>query len=256
MSAALYDGLVTHKRMRPKPYALRHRLFSILLDLDRLEPDLAKVRLLSLNKCGLFSFYEKDFGDPALADISLVERVRTYLADHQLSHAGHRIELMAMPRVMGYVFNPLSVYFCYEKGGELAALLYEVGNTYRERHGYLIATPDEAAKMTHSVDKCFYVSPFQAVSGKYRFHLKGPDHAFGLTIEADDGAGGVMVATHKAERASLTDKALLKRLFTYPFMTLGIMMGIHWHALKIYLKKIPVIRRLCAYAYTVTTPKS
>src|SRR5262249_48726005 len=130
--SAIYAGTVMHQRLRPRRHRLRYRVFSLLLDLDELDEVAARLRLLSRNRFNLFSFFDRDHGDGRREPLRM--QIERRLAAAAIAPDGGAIRLLAMPRVLGYVFNPLSVYFCYRRTGVLAAVVYEVNNTFGERH--------------------------------------------------------------------------------------------------------------------------
>src|SRR5262245_25752722 len=125
-----------HRRIKPKPHKLRYRVFWALLDLDELPALSRRLRLFSFERFNLFGFYTADHGDGS--DISLRDQAEKHLADAGIDLDGGAIKLLCMPRILGFVFNPISVYYCYRRDGGLAALIYEVHNTFGQRHSYLI----------------------------------------------------------------------------------------------------------------------
>ena len=164
-ASALYIGTVAHKRLRPKAHKLRYRVFSLLLDLDEL-PGL-KLRWLGVNRPGLLSFREADHGDGG----PLRPWVAARLAEAGLVAEGP-VRLLCYPRMLGYVFNPLTVYFCHHGDGGLAAIIYEVHNTHGERHAYVLPGGDGVVR--HSCEKAFFVSPFMPMDCVYRFTISPP----------------------------------------------------------------------------------
>ncbi|MCW5713390.1 MAG: DUF1365 family protein [Bauldia sp.] len=238
MRSALYRGIVVHQRTRPKVHRLRYRVFSLLVDLDELPEFSKRFRLLGADRCGVFSFRQSDHG-ARVAGESLRSWVDARLAEADIVIPGGRVELICYPRMFGFVFNPLSVFFCRDASGDLVAILYEVANTHGETHTYVIpAAPDRAGVVRQSADKLFYVSPFLPVGGRYRFRIDPPGEEVGLVIGLDDGEGPLLTASFRGERTELTDGALLRALFAYPLMTLKIIAGIHWEAFRIWRKGI------------------
>lgn len=157
---------------------------------------------------------------------------------------GGPIRLLTMPRLLGWAFNPLSVFFCYGRDMSLKAILWEVDNTFGQRHSYLI--PVEVGKETEIVQRCdkaFYVSPFMDMDLRYVFRVVPPGDRLKIVIETFDDDGIVLTARHLGRRVELTDGALLKAFATIPFLTLKVVLGIHWEALKIWLKGVRLKKR-------------
>lgn len=230
----VYSGVVTHARHRPVRHALRYRIFMLLIDLDRAPALLATRRWLSGGRFGLAGFREADHGDGS--GRPLQAQVREHLRAAGLPGDGP-IRLLTMPRVLGHAFNPISVYFCHRADGALAATLYEVSNTFGERHGYLIPVdePDDGV-VRQTVDKRFYVSPFMDMDLTYRFRVQPPRDTTRLVIDVDDGEGSIMTAAFVGRWAPLNDARLLVAWVSHPLLTVKVVAGIHWEALKLFLK--------------------
>jgi len=210
-------------------------VFSLLIELDEI-PELSKrLRLLRFNRGGLFSFHEKDHGDGGATPLR--DWVERHLAEAGMPINGGRIAVLAYPRMLGYVFNPLSVFFCYDRDDRLVAILYEVANSYSERHTYVIPVEDDAS-IRQTADKVFYVSPFLPVAGQYEFSIESPGAKVGVSINLRDADGLLLRASFHGGRKSLTDFMLAGVFFRYPLMTFKVMAGIHWEALKLWRKGI------------------
>jgi DUF1365 family protein len=252
---ALYAGRVMHQRLRPARHRLQYRVFSLLVDIDALPALAQRLRLFSLNRFNLFSLHERDYG--ASDGQGLRVHVDAQLRSAGLQ-AGGAIRLLTMPRILGYAFNPLSVYFCERPEGGLQAILYEVNNTFGQRHSYLIPV-DAAQRADRPIDqacaKRFHVSPFMDLDMRYvfRIHPPGverPGLAIGITVSDSDGP--VLVAHLDASRRALTDGALARAFVTHPLLTLKVVGAIHWEALRLWIKGARFRRCPPAPAQSVT----
>ena len=233
--SALYSGTVFHRRLRPKSHRLRYRVFFLLFDIDEIPALCARLRLFSHRGFNLFGFDERDHADGSGG--SLRGWVERQLAAAGIDLDGGAIRLLAMPRVLGYGFNPISVWFCYNNDGSLAALLHEVHNTFGERHTYLIPV-DPGEPITQSCAKTFHVSPFMAMDMHYDFRVHPPRERLSLTIRGGDANGPLIVAALAARRHDLTDATLLSAFLRTPLLTLKVIGGIHWEALRLWTKGV------------------
>jgi len=243
MRSGVYEGVVYHKRLRPRVHAFRYRVFSLLLDLDELPVLQRRLRLFSHNRWNLFSFLDRDHGIDRGCDrpVSLRGWVDQCLARVGIALPGGRITLLCYPRILGYVFNPLSVYFCYRAEGDLAAVIYEVANTFGERHAYVLPHErKDAGAVRQSCDKAFYVSPFNDVSGSYQFKVLPPTDTVSIHIDQQDSGGRLFQAGFAGRRKALSDRALLILALRYPLMTLKVIAAIHWEALRLLIKGVPL----------------
>jgi uncharacterized protein len=241
-TSALYAGQVMHRRFGPGPHhALRYGMFSLLLDLDELRRLHRALRWFSVDRPNLLTLRLKDYGDgDAAGPRAWVER--------QLQAAGlgpaATVRLLTMPRVFGYAFNPLSVYYCHGPDGRLAAVLYEVNSTFGERHAYVMAAePDAAGAVAQRCDKRMHVSPFLPMQLEYRFRLRAPSQQLHLQVEACGDRGPVLRAVLHARRRPLTDAALLRVLLEFPLLTAKVIAAIHWEALRLWVKGAPFFAR-------------
>lgn len=240
MRSAIYRGEVVHTRHRPKAHRLRYRVFSLLLDIDEL-PDLAKtMRLFGHNRFSLFSFFDKDHGK--LGGSDLKEWVLDHAREAGIETEGLRISILCYPRILGYVFNPLTVYFLTRPDGSTALVLYEVCNTFHERHTYILPVNEPGKTIRHSAEKELYVSPFMPMECRYDFRIGAPGETVSIRINEEDRDGPLLYAGFVGKRRELSDRALLKAFFAYPLMTLKIMAGIHVEALRIWMKGVKVFR--------------
>ena len=243
-SSALYFGSVMHHRLIPFHHRFRYRVFSALLDLDELDGSLRGLRLLGIGRPGLFSFRARDHGPRDGS--SLRPWVERLLAERGLDLDRGPIRLLCFPRLFGYVFNPLSIYFCYDRGEALRAIVYEVKNTFGEQHAYALEVPaarNSAAAVAQQCDKAFYVSPFIGMTSTYRFRIKEPGEALSVLIRQSVPEGEQLIATLHGRRRPLDDRHLLIAFLRYPLMTVKVIGAIHWEALRLWLKGARFHRR-------------
>jgi len=231
MRSAIYTGTVLHTRLRPKRHRLSYRVFSLLLDLDELETLGSKV--LGVERPGLLSFRASDHGD---GKTPLRQWAAQRLAEAGIEWDGGRIELLCYPRMLGFVFNPLTVWFCRSLSGELRGLLYEVHNTHGERHTYVLPANLSDGEVRHEAPKTFFVSPFMPPECLYRFRIVPAGDDVVVSIIEHDAEGPLLSASFTGERQPLTDRALLGLLRRYPLMTLKVVAGIHFEAIKLIAK--------------------
>jgi DUF1365 family protein len=253
--SALYAGIVTHQRFTPKAHRLKYRVFSLLLDLAALDDEAAHLRLFSRNRFNLFSFHDRDYGDGHSDPLIWA---RAQMRAGGLNAEGSRIMLLTMPRLLGYAFNPIAVYFCYAASGALIAILYEVNNTFGQRHSYFIPVEDNSGGIVRqSCQKSFYVSPFMDMDMRYDFTIRPPAATLRLHINVRDAQGVVLNASFSARRTALNDAALLHAALTYPLLTLKVVAGIHWEALRLWWKGVRLVARPAPPATPVSfTPDS
>lgn len=242
-AAALYVGEIMHQRMKPFGHRFRYRVFSLLVDLDRLDEAGRLSRLFSVNGRNLVSFQEKDHADTR--NTSLRAYVDGLLAEAWLDRAD-RILLVCYPRILGYVFNPLCVYYAYDAGGVLVAMIYEVRNTFGERHSYVCPVGRgemSESGLRQSCDKLFHVSPFIGMAARYHFRMLPPGKEIRWRILETDSEGPLLSATFSGRQMPLTNASLLGLTACIPILTFKIMTGIHWEALKLWLKGARYVRR-------------
>jgi hypothetical protein len=244
MHSALYFGEVMHKRLRPFAHRFVYRVFSLWLDLDELPALDRKLRLFSHNRFNLFGFFDRDHGARDGGPLRPWIEAQLEAAGRDIS--GGRVRLLCFPRVLGYVFNPLTIWFCHRADGTLDSILYEVRNTFGDKHGYLIPLdrPIPAGEtLRQACDKGFYVSPFIGPTAHYRFKLAEPTDRLFVAILEDVPEGPQLVATQTGRRSPLSDRTLLGAFFGRPLMTLKVIGGIHWEALKLWRKGATFHRR-------------
>jgi DUF1365 family protein len=233
--SAFYVGEVRHARTRPKVHRLRYRVFMMLFDLDAIDAELAALRLFSRGRFNLMSFHPRDHGDGSATPLKA--QVETLLDQAGLAPDGGPIRLLCMPRVLGFVFNPLSVYFCWRRSGELSAIVYEVSSTFGQRHSYVMpATADDRGLVRQTCGKRLHVSPFMDMDLTYRFRVKPPEDAVAVVIDTRDRQGTLLNAVFAGTRRPLTDGAVLRLAAAVPLLTLKVVAAIHGEALKMALK--------------------
>ena len=204
-ASAIYLGRVMHQRLRPRRHKFEYRGFWFVFDIDEIDALAGRLKTFSRNRFNLFSFYDRDYGDrsgePPRA------HVERHMTEAGLTPDGGRIELLTLPRILGFVFNPLSTYFIHGADGRLRAILWEVSNTFGERHSYLI-----------------------------RFRVAPPKARMTVSITGSDREGVMIVAAMNGERRALGDRALFAAFASVPFMTLKVVAAIHWEALRLWIK--------------------
>lgn len=252
-ASALYRGEVRHHRLRPRDHRLRYRVFWLLLDLAEIDGLDRRLRLFSRDRFNLLAFYDRDHGDRSGGDLR--SHVTACLARAGVDIGSGPIRLLTMPRVLGYVFNPISVYYCHMPDGTLAAMVYEVASTFGEHHAYVvpIAEPDRASgRIRQAAAKALYVSPFLDMDMDYRFSGHAPGMQLRLAVLCADAQGPLLTASLAAHRRPLSDRDLAYAVAAMPLLTLKVIVAIHWEALKLWLKGVRLTRRPAPAAEGVT----
>ena len=233
-ASGLYVGEVVHQRVQGFEHRLRYRLWMALIDLDELQGLQDRLRLFR-RRFGPITFRTADHGDRS--GRPLRAQIETHLAEAGIDIVGGPIRLLTMPRILGYGFNPISVFFCHTPDGALAALLYEVTNTFHERHSYLVAVPDgQGRPVRQTSGKRLFVSPFMDMGLTYDFTVQPPGEAVSIVVAVRRGATPVLTASFAGARRSLTDGQLLRAFVTHPLLTWKVTFGIHWEAAKMMFK--------------------
>lgn len=234
--ACVYSSEVMHQRFGSTPYRFRYRVFSLLLNIDAIDRITATSRLFSRNRFNLLSFYDRDHLPDGARDLrSWAEGV---LAGGGISMPGLQIKLLCFPRVLGWVFNPLSLWYCEDQRGAPVAVIAEVRNTFGERHCYLLKPreeePEWPLRQSHSKD--FHVSPFISMDAGYDFRLSRPDQKLRIVIREFQESSLMLVATQTGRRLPFRSSTLFSQTLRVPLQTLKVLVAIHWHALKIWLQ--------------------
>lgn len=243
-AASLCVGDVMHARLKPVGHRFRYRVASLLLDVDRLDEANRQSVFFSIGRFNLYGFRPADHGP---ADGS---PLRPWL-DRELARAGlaeapARILVLCAPRVLGYVFDPLTVYFCYDAADRVVALVYQVRNTFGDRHTYVApVAPGEAGPdgIRQEREKRFHVSPFVPMAMRYRFRILPPGKGLRVRILEEDADGPLLSATHAAVTAPLTSAAVARSFLAMPLVSLKIVAAIHYEALRLWLKGVPFFGR-------------
>lgn len=234
--SAIYDSVVRHRRFKPMGHKLRYSVYSLLVDIDEIGDLARRIPILSYNRWNLVAFHDVDHGPRDGTDLrSWIE----YIAVDEDVDTGGPIELMAFPRILGYTFNPLTVWFIHGRDGRLNAVLYEIRNTFGHSHSHLVVLDNQDARGTlrHGFTKTLHVSPFFDQIGRYEVALRPPDEAFSIAITYfDDRDDRLLTASQQGSRTEMTTGSLLKQFFTKPLLSLKVLTGIHVHAVRLLLK--------------------
>ena len=240
---AIVAGEIMHRRTRPAANAFTYPAFCLRLPLSQLSE--LPARGVAWNRPGLVSFHDRDHGPRDGSP--LAPWIRQLLVRERIEADGE-IVLHAFPRMLGYVFNPVSFWVCHHACGTVAAVLVEVNNTFGETHHYLLAHPHGAPLVsgeTLTACKVFHVSPFCDVNGQYafRFHF-GPDRWLARIDYFDGDGADVLLETHVSGRVqALTSSASRGLLWRYRWFTLAVVARIHWHAARLWFKRVPLFSK-------------
>ena len=232
MNSCIYNGEVTHTRFKPVRHFLKYKTFSLLIDLDEINILDKSIGIFSHNKFNIFSFYDNDHG--GRDGSSLKKWVLTNISKLNIKGKIDKIKILCYPRIFGYVFNPLSIIYCYESN-KLKAIFYEVKNTFNEQHTYIFKIKD-GEEIIQKCRKKFYVSPFMDMETYYNFKLINPKEKLSVFIKQTDADGTVLTATQTGEKKEFSFKQLLINFFRYPLMTIKIIGSIHFEAFLLWKK--------------------
>ena len=241
MTSAIYNGTVIHKRFKPKLHFFKYKVFSLLIDLSDLNFLDKNIRFFSYNRFNLISFFDKDHGDRD--GKSLIEWVKKNLKNNKIDFENIKIKLLCYPRILGYVFNPLSVFFIYNKKSELISILYEVKNTFGEQHTYIFKINENDNLIKNTCKKKFHVSPFIEMNCTYFFKILKPDNKISLIIDQYDDEGKLLYASQDGKKIDLNNKNLIFSYLRHPLMTFKIIAAIHFEAFKLWIKGIKFIKK-------------
>jgi uncharacterized protein len=243
-AAALYNGQVMHARMKPKANRFAYSVYALLIDVDALEQAGRMSRFFSVGRFNLLSFRPEDHGDGGQKGLG--GHVRGLLAQAGLDERPERIVLLCYPRVLGFTFNPISVYFCYDGSNTLIAAVYEVRNTFGEMHTYVAPVrPGELSEagLRQERDKLLYVSPFMDMPMRYRFRIRPPGDDVAIRILETDHEGPILAASFFGRRRALTTASALAAFLRIPLLTFKVVGGIHYEAVKLWFKGVRFFAR-------------
>jgi len=240
-NSCIYSGFVTHRRFKPKRHFFTYKTFSLLIDLNEIENLGKKIQFFSYNKFNILSFYDEDHGPRDGS--SLVNWVKTTLADAKINIGPGTIKLLCYPRIFGYVFNPLSIYYCYDENLQLKAILYEVKNTFNEQHTYVFSASSSSNLILHKCNKKFYVSPFIEMKTFYNFRLLNPGKTLNVFIKQRDIEGTLLTACQVGKKIEMSNKNLLFQFFSHPLMSLKVILAIHFEAFRLWIKGVKHVKR-------------
>ncbi len=233
-----------HKRLRPFKHRFDYRVYAFLFDLDELERLDRDLPLFSHNRANLFSLRDRDHGPRDGSPLKpWAERL---CGEAGVELRGGRVQLLCLPRLLGYAFNPLSLWFCHGPDGGLLAVIYEVRNTFGEQHSYVIpltAPRSGDGAFDQACEKGFYVSPFIPMAASYRFRLRPPGRQLAVLIRQAVKEGEILLATWTGRSARLGLGTLSRALLLYPLLTFKITLAIHWQALWLWVKGARYHRR-------------
>lgn len=241
MNSCFYECDVFHRRLRPKQHEFLYRVFYFFLDLDELDEAARRLKIFSVNRPNLYSLRDKDHFQYEGKVRPIAQNMREFLERSGCPlEAGGSIRMLCFPRMLGYVFNPVTLYFCHNADGTPHTSVVEVGNTFRELKPYLVPhTADGPSDFEIRVPKHYYVSPFSPVDLDFHFRFHLPDGRLRVFIDDYDAEGKVLISTLTGQRRDLTFANLLKFTAKFPLVTLKVIWLIHWQAFRLWLKRIP-----------------
>ena len=240
-SSCIYNGQVIHKRFKPKEHFFKYKVFSLLLDLSELSLLDKELKIFSYNRFNILSFYDIDHGPRD--GTSLISWVKENLNSNNINSNEIKIKLLCYPRVLGYIFNPLSIFFVYDKNSNLVSILYEVKNTFGEQHTYVFKIDKDNQFLEHSCKKKFHVSPFIEMNCLYYFKILKPTDKLSVVINQNDDSGKLLFASQDGLKNELNNKNLMISYISNPLMSFKIIGAIHFEAFKLWIKGIKLVKR-------------
>jgi len=240
-NSCIYSGFVIHRRFKPKRHFFTYKIFSLLIDLNEIEKLEKKINFFSYNKFNILSFYDIDHGPRDGS--SLISWVKRTLANANIDIGSGVVKLLCYPRFFGYVFNPLSIFYCYDENLKLKAILYEVKNTFNEQHTYVFSAKPSSNLILHKCDKKFYVSPFIEMKTFYNFRLLKPGKILNVFIKQRDSAGTLLTACQVGKKLEMSSKNLLFQFLKHPLMSFKVILAIHFEALRLWIKGVKLVKR-------------
>ena len=240
MTSSIYNGTVIHKRFKPKVHFFKYKVFSLLIDLSELNVLEKKINFFSHNSFNLISFFDKDHGERDGS--SLIDWVKKNLKENNILFEEIKIKLLCYPRILGYVFNPLSVFYVYDKKDDLISILYEVKNTFGEQHTYIFKVKNNNI-LHHNCSKKFHVSPFIEMNCNYFFKILKPGEKISVIIDQYQSNEKLLYASQDGKRVDFTSIELIKSYLKHPLMTFKIISAIHFEAFKLWAKGIKFIKK-------------
>ena len=241
INSAIYNGQVIHKRFKPKVHYFKYKVFSLLIDLSELEKLDQNVNFFSFNKFNLISFYEKDHGERDGSSLKLW--VKKNLEKNNIQVNNIKIKILCYPRIFGFVFNPLSVFYVYNLEDQLISILYEVKNTFGEQHTYIFKVTKDSNLIQNNCSKKFHVSPFIEMNCNYFFRLLKPGNKISVVIDQYENEDKILYASQDGVRSDFNTKQLIKSYLKHPVMTFKIILAIHFEAFKLWAKGIKFIKK-------------
>ena len=252
-NSCIYIGNVIHKRFKPKKHFFKYSVFSLFLDLDEISVLNEKISFFSYNKFNILSFFDKDHG--YRDGSSIKDWLIHVLKKKNISTIDIKIKILCYPRIFGYVFNPLSIFFVYNNKNSLISILYEVKNTFGEQHTYVFKVENREKTIENNCKKKFFVSPFMDLESSYYFKILYPGNKLSVVIDQRDEEGKLLYASQDGDRVDFTSKNLIFSYLKHPLMTLKIITAIHFEALRLWVKGIRLVKKKIKIKNNITFEK-